>query len=180
MEPARSAIGKWGIVVGGIGLTLGAAVGVAGLVQARPGSYLAVEGREAMRLERHEGWGRRHGDHGAAGWSRFCNGEGAAHVNGLIGFLEGYLALGPGQAEAWQGLAEALRRGQASVEAACGSPAPPAENPAAAQLARAEALLAASLDVVRTIRPILAEFYASLTGAQRAALDALLAGYGRP
>jgi hypothetical protein len=100
-------------------------------------------------------------------------------MDGLIGFVEDYLALGPEQAEAWGRLAEALRRGQASVEAACGAPEPAAgENPAAGQLAQAEALLATGLDVVRSLRPALADFYASLTGAQRTALDALLARHG--
>jgi hypothetical protein len=100
-------------------------------------------------------------------------------VDGLIGFVEGYLALGPEQAEAWQRLAEALRRGQASLESACEAPEPTAgENPTTVQLAQAEALLATGLDVVRSLRPALADFYASLTGAQRAALDALLARHG--
>ena len=174
-----SAFGKGAIAGGAIGLTLGAAAGMAGLVQAWPGSYLTEERRGAMRLAGHGGWGRRHGDHGAGGWSRFCTGDGTARMDGLIDFVEDHLALGPEQAEAWGRLAEALRRGQASVEAACGAPEPAAgENPAAVQLAQAEALLATGLDVVRGLRPALADFYRSLTGAQRAALDALLARHG--
>ncbi len=128
--------------------------------------------------------------HGPGGGTsmRGPGGAGAAmtmppqHVEGRLAFLRAELAVTDAQREAWERFAQAIRAAAAHDREAREA-APAADGGALARVARAEALLVASLARVRAVRGALAALLPSLTDAQQRTLEQLLpmamAGSGR-
>lgn len=105
------------------------------------------------------------------------NGMMFGHVEQRLTQLETVLALTEAQRPLWDGFADALRAGAASMNAVhqklmeAGRP-----DSLADRLERHETMLAAQLATVGSIKTALAPFYAALTADQKARLDTEMTG----
>lgn len=119
------------------------------------------------------GFGPRH--HGG-GFAHLCQGDHGAMLAAVIIYLERRLDPNETQAEAFARLTDALRSGAATLAAGCfETEAPEQRADAPSSLAATEAMLAAGLEALRTIRPAFDMLYAMLDARQREVLDEVLA-----
>lgn len=160
-----------------ISLVAAAAVGGASHAMTGIAGTHSWHGTEAAALAGFGG-GHRDGRHARRrGFDHVCDGRWIEHADEVMAHVERVLDLGPGQAEAWNTLADRLRASGSNLARMC-----PARNATADRgtaldtLGRAEAMMAAGLETIREVRPALEAFYGVLTGEQRKTLDRLIAG----
>ncbi len=119
---------------------------------------------------RHHGW--RHGGNRIA---RICSPARGEKVEHGIVFVENFMNFTTPQQQAWDGLAQAVRAGNARVDEACAT-LKDGKMPTSAteKFAMAETVLSAGLDIVMKVRPAFDQFYKTLNSKQQKSLDDLL------
>ena len=125
--------------------------------------------------------GRDHAGHhdGSRVLAGICTDEFEGRVRGLSGYVAGWLELNAAQRAAWSRVEAALGDGMTTMRGLCDDmPATAAGATAPGRLARAEALMEAATNVVRTVRPAFDDFYATLDGTQRLRFDEAAAHRG--
>jgi hypothetical protein len=120
----------------------------------------------------HAGWlGHRHR---GGGFAHLCQGDHAAMLDAAIAYLERRIDPSEAQAKAFARFTDALRAGAAALAAGCFDtemPAPHTDAPSG--LAATEAMMAAGLEALRTVRPSFDALYAVLDERQREVLNEL-------
>ncbi len=122
------------------------------------------------------GWGHHDRHFGIMGpMGALCRGNGAEMADHMLVRIEHRVKPTEAQKPSFEELRTTLAAAAAKIEAAC--PPPPAKTadgeftpkPPTERLAEAETSLAATLDAVRTVRPVADKFYATLDDAQKKA-----------
>jgi hypothetical protein len=139
----------------------------------------------AVARQGHGGWGGGHHGgfmghgFGGPGMMRMCRGENRAEemADHMIVRIEHRAKLTEAQKPAFDELKGALRSAAAKVQAACPAKPQPAQDGSRPprpspieRLANAEAMTAATLDAIKTVRPAAEKLYAALSDEQKASL----------
>jgi hypothetical protein len=127
-----------------------------------------------------QGW-KHHGP-GMGGIGMMCGPQRSWMIQRVEGRIEKELTFTAEQQPLWQMVKEGIGRGEAKADETCASLAklgPPEQATPPEHLARMEAVLRSSLEVLGEVRPPLDRLYASLTPEQRQKIETLLPGPGR-
>ena len=114
------------------------------------------------------------------GIDRFCAGDRAAAVEGVLAYGASALDIGDEQAAAWDRFAASVRAADTTFDGVCAEIAATGETSTApAALALVENAMALGLEAVREVRPAFDELYATMTDEQRETLDRAIADHRR-
>jgi hypothetical protein len=118
---------------------------------------------------------RRDRAHHRGGFGYICGKRREARTERMIGVVEGLMTFDTTQEAAWNDFTKAVRDSNKSMNETCAGLRQDKDTPANAtgRLARMEAMLAAGLKFVRTVRPKFDRFYATLNDKQKEAFDSL-------
>jgi hypothetical protein len=118
--------------------------------------------------------------HRGARGEHTCGERAAQHTERMIGVVEGLMTFSSPQQTAWNELTKTVRDSRTSFTETCKSVVE-GERPTTAQarMERMEKLMAARLDMMRSIRPAFETFYGTLNETQQKAIDDLFTGHHR-
>lgn len=121
---------------------------------------------------RHARWSK--GRH-RRGFGGVCGEHRQAKTERLISVVEGLMTFTPRQEAAWNDLTKAVRDGNKSMDDTCAAMKKDRDKPAGAtqKLARMEAMMAAGLKFLQSVRPKFDKFYGTLNDKQKKAIDAM-------
>jgi hypothetical protein len=143
-------------------LAIGGAIGVGALTYA-PDAFAQAQGTDA-RL---------------AHFQRMCS-DGPARLAGMIAYAEVKLNLRAEQRPAWDQLTAAVRNAQQPLQRLCTqTTAMPEPGDMLGRLDMGERFMTAGLEAIRTVRPALAQFQATLSPEQKTTLTDLMGRGGR-